>query len=169
MYWNHQEFGGHYFRPLSSWSIVNALLGLRIRDGVYRFAPALPQGNQRLFFSFEGGYGHYERNLNPSGIETVCIAIGRGTLRCSRLVFALRTRTPSLPCLWHMRGKGKPQAKGELSSQSAYPGCIVVDEPLTLEQGQGLFFSIRPTSHPAHRSRPISARPTHKRPGSRHR
>ncbi|RPI41990.1 MAG: hypothetical protein EHM46_05735, partial [Bacteroidetes bacterium] len=28
LYWDHQEFGGHYYRPLAAWSILHAYLGL---------------------------------------------------------------------------------------------------------------------------------------------
>ncbi|CAM3150249.1 GH116 family glycosyl hydrolase [Rariglobus hedericola] len=42
MYWDHQEFGGHYFRPLSALAIPNAYLGLSYDGETLRIAPARP-------------------------------------------------------------------------------------------------------------------------------
>lgn len=61
-YWDHQEFGGHYFRAMGVYGIVNGLAGLSINQGHYIFAPVLPQKNFKLFFSFAGGYGHIEKS-----------------------------------------------------------------------------------------------------------
>ncbi|MFW5845941.1 MAG: GH116 family glycosyl hydrolase, partial [Planctomycetota bacterium] len=30
LYFDHQEYGGHYYRPMSAWSLINAMLGLSI-------------------------------------------------------------------------------------------------------------------------------------------
>lgn len=59
LYWDHQEFGGHYYRPMSSWQIVNAIAGLGINQGVYSFAPVLTEEEYTLFFSFNKGTAHY--------------------------------------------------------------------------------------------------------------
>ncbi|MDZ7725342.1 MAG: GH116 family glycosyl hydrolase [candidate division KSB1 bacterium] len=37
LYFDHQEFGGHYFRPMSAWAIINGVLGLSIRNDHYSF------------------------------------------------------------------------------------------------------------------------------------
>ena len=52
LYWDHQEFGGHYFRPMSAWQIINGLLGLGINQGTYTFAPKVPEPTYTLFFAF---------------------------------------------------------------------------------------------------------------------
>lgn len=88
MYWDHQEFGGHYFRPMSAWGIVNGLLGLTIRDGSYGFNPRLPEANQRLFFAFGQGTGHYTRKVSGEK-ETIRLTIHTGTLSCRELTFGL--------------------------------------------------------------------------------
>ncbi len=62
-YFDHQEFGGHYFRPMAAWAMLHALLGLSIRDGHLSFAPRLP-GDQRLLFSYGGGTATYERKID---------------------------------------------------------------------------------------------------------
>jgi uncharacterized protein (DUF608 family) len=66
---DHQEFGGHYYRPMSAWSVLTAAAGLAIRDGVYTIAPRLPGDDQRLFVSYPqgGGWGHYVRRTLPNG------------------------------------------------------------------------------------------------------
>lgn len=77
LYWDHQEFGGHYYRPMSAWSILHAYLGLGISCGCYSFNPHLEQENFRLFFSHGNGTAHYTRQDHSviievnSGIMTV--------------------------------------------------------------------------------------------------
>lgn len=39
IYWDHQEFGGHYFRPMSALAIPNAFLGLSYDGETVRIAP----------------------------------------------------------------------------------------------------------------------------------
>ena len=69
LYWDHQEFGGHYYRPMSAWSILHAYLGLGISCGCYSFNPHLEQENYRLFFSHGNGTAHYVRRDNSVIIE----------------------------------------------------------------------------------------------------
>ncbi len=64
IYWDHQEFGGRYFRPMSSWGIINAALGLAIRNKEYWFTPKIPGKNIKLFFSFFHGTAHYCRSIS---------------------------------------------------------------------------------------------------------
>lgn len=59
MYWDHQEFGGHYFRPMSAWSILNAALGLTINADRFGFDPKPPGERHKMFFSFGTGTGHF--------------------------------------------------------------------------------------------------------------
>lgn len=88
MYWDHQEFGGHYFRPMSAWAIVNAALGLTINDCCYGFAPKVPADDLKLFFAFGGGTAHYVRDLSGVG-EKHAVEVGSGTFRCKELTLAL--------------------------------------------------------------------------------
>jgi hypothetical protein len=69
IYWDHQEFGGHYFRPMSAWALLHGLLGLSMRDGVYTFAPKLPGDEQALFFAFCDGTAHF--SLRRQGQQTL--------------------------------------------------------------------------------------------------
>lgn len=84
MYWDHQEFGGHYFRPMSAWGIVNAIAGLSIRNGVYGFGPRMPGRSCRLFFAFCDGYGHVEKRTSKAG-EQWSFEIESGEWRAHRL------------------------------------------------------------------------------------
>ena len=71
LYWNHQEFGGHYFRPMSAWSIVNALLGFSIQCGRLTFDPKIARTDLKLFFATSTGTGHYRRTGRKTRI--VCL------------------------------------------------------------------------------------------------
>jgi uncharacterized protein (DUF608 family) len=98
LYFDHQEWGGHYFRPMSSWSILNAYLGLSVRQGTYSFAPKLNQNTLKLFFSFSGGTARFEQD-RANGIITLSIL--SGYFVCHELILAdwqtkpiLKTRQP---------------------------------------------------------------------------
>jgi hypothetical protein len=88
MYFDHIEFGGHYYRPMSAWAIINALLGLTINGGAFGFDPHVPGDDVRLFFSFGGGTAHYERRVTQTA-EKIALRVRTGTLRARSLEFAL--------------------------------------------------------------------------------
>ncbi len=94
LYWDHQEFGGHYFRPMSAWAIVNAMLGLGINAGTYSFNPKLPDKDLKLFFAFPTGTAHFIRKISPSA-ELVTIEVKTGQLTAERIVLATLKRRPS--------------------------------------------------------------------------
>jgi uncharacterized protein (DUF608 family) len=83
IYWNHMECGGHYFRPMAAWSILNALLGLGINQEVFSFDPQLPGKEYTVFFAFPSGTAHF---ISKSGI--VEIKILPGELKCKELDLA---------------------------------------------------------------------------------
>ncbi|NOU35764.1 MAG: hypothetical protein HOO88_03195 [Kiritimatiellaceae bacterium] len=70
MYFDHQEYGGHYFRPMSAWSIINAMAGLGIKHGEYTFAPKLNRADVKLFFAAPDTYGHFIRTSGSVKIKT---------------------------------------------------------------------------------------------------
>ncbi|MFP4381199.1 MAG: GH116 family glycosyl hydrolase [Candidatus Sumerlaeia bacterium] len=94
MYWDHQEFGGHYFRPMVSWLITNAMIGLTIRDQVYGFDPKAPDDNVRLFFSFSDGYAHFNRKVTKTS-EQFDIEIDEGKFTAKQLDFVLKNQDAS--------------------------------------------------------------------------
>ncbi len=64
LYWDHQEFGGHYYRPMSAWAIINAMLGFSANQGTYTFKPKLDKKSIKLFFAFPEGTAHFSREGN---------------------------------------------------------------------------------------------------------
>ncbi len=80
LYWDHQEFGGHYYRPMSAWSILHAYLGLGISEGQYSFSPKLSQPEYTLFFSHGNGTAHYMKNG-----DRISIQVNSGTMTISSL------------------------------------------------------------------------------------
>lgn len=60
LYFDHQEFGGHYFRPMGAWGIMNGLLGLSVNQETYGFSPKVPEKNFKLFFAFADGTANVE-------------------------------------------------------------------------------------------------------------
>jgi non-lysosomal glucosylceramidase len=93
MYWDHQEFGGHYYRPMSAWAIMNALAGLTIHGDTYGFSPKLPGRDQRLFFAFGSGTAHLTRKVKGRS-ERLAVEVRTGTFRCRELAFALLHARP---------------------------------------------------------------------------
>jgi non-lysosomal glucosylceramidase len=80
MVWDHQEFGGHYFRPLSALAIPNAFLGLSYDGESLRIAPAraLPVG--RWCVLLPGAYGTYFQTADGARLE-----IKAGEVRASTI------------------------------------------------------------------------------------
>ncbi len=71
MYWDHQEFGGHYFRPMSALAIPNAFLGLRYDGETLRIAPARPLPVGRWCVLLPGGYGTYFNTPTGARLELI--------------------------------------------------------------------------------------------------
>ena len=74
MYFDHQEFGGHYYRAMSSWAILNAMLGLTLCNGKYTFAPKIAGENIRLFFAFPGGTARYSHDVLSRQIRLLILS-----------------------------------------------------------------------------------------------
>ena len=87
-YFDHQEFGGHYFRPMAAWAMLHALLGLTIREGRFSFAPK-PSGDVRLFFSHGTGTATYSHAV-AGGRETIAIDVRSGVFSWRQLGLATR-------------------------------------------------------------------------------
>jgi non-lysosomal glucosylceramidase len=80
LYWDHQEFGGHYFRAMSGWAILNGMLGLGVNQGLLRFDPQLGEKTFRLFFAVPSATAHFVRS--PEGVALRCLT---GTLSFDRI------------------------------------------------------------------------------------
>ncbi len=81
LYFDHQEFGGHYFRPMAAWGIINALLGLEINCGTYIFDPKINEKEFTMFFAFPGGTAHYIKSS-----EGIAIKVLSGELKCKKII-----------------------------------------------------------------------------------
>lgn len=71
LYWDHQEFGGHYLRPMSAWSILNGALGLGIRGGHYTFSPCIDKDDYQLFFAGSNGTALFKRTQRGTEIKVL--------------------------------------------------------------------------------------------------
>ncbi|MBP2832883.1 hypothetical protein J8281_11870 [Aquimarina sp. U1-2] len=76
LYWDHQEFGGHYYRPMSAWSIIDALSGFTIVKDHYTFAPKTSDQQFSYFFSANTGTGSFIKNKS----NTIKIVANQGEL-----------------------------------------------------------------------------------------
>jgi len=71
MQWDHQEFGGHYFRPMSAWAIMNAYLGLGHAEGHWSFTPKMRRPSWKTLFATPNGYAHFRREGDSYSIEAL--------------------------------------------------------------------------------------------------
>lgn len=69
LYWNHQECGGHYYRAMSAWTILNAFLGLTINQDKLGFAPKLTSNEYKVLFAVNGATAHFIRSGSQYLIE----------------------------------------------------------------------------------------------------
>ena len=81
MYWDHQEFGGHYYRPMSAWGLVNALAGLEIIDGCVTLDPKPRARPCRLLWVTPDGYGHYTAGARRASLSVLSGAFRARVLR----------------------------------------------------------------------------------------
>ena len=69
LYWNHQECGGHYYRAMSAWTILNACLGLTINQDKLGFAPKIQDKEYKILFAVNGATAHFSCNKGKYNIE----------------------------------------------------------------------------------------------------
>ncbi len=97
MYWDHQEYGGHYFRPMSAWSIIPALLGYSAMNGIVTFAPRIARANCCIIFMTADGYGHYEEQENVIRIKILSGTLSAREIRILKPSGANLKLTASYP------------------------------------------------------------------------
>lgn len=83
-YFDQFEFGGHYYRPMSSWTMLQAALGLSINQGVFTFSPNTNEKQLRILFAAPNGTAHFERNHLQKNKRTVINGLS-GTIQMGRL------------------------------------------------------------------------------------
>lgn len=83
-YFDHQEWGGHYYRAMAAWGIINALLGYAAKGDEITFAPALAAKKLRLFFAHGNGTGHFTAK-HAAGREKSVVEVHGGKLKIATL------------------------------------------------------------------------------------
>ncbi len=135
MYFDHQEFGGHYYRGMSAWAIVNAAAGLSIRDGHYTFASRLRDPRLKLFFAFGSGTGHFVRESSKR-TERMTVDVATGAMQCRALT--VRTHLKSVSSA-DIRVAGRPLAAKRFSTaQKGDLFTVTFHEPLDIAAGRAV-------------------------------
>jgi len=98
IYWDHQEFGGHYYRSMSAWAIVPACLGFSACAGTLAFSPKIDRHSLRLIFTTPEAYARYEE-----GVSGISITVLSGVLEAEKLIIHL---PPNAPDFWRALWQG---------------------------------------------------------------
>lgn len=123
LYWNHQECGGHYYRAMSAFTLLNAYLGLTINQGKLGFDPKLQQNEYRVLFAVNGATAYFYRKGNSCGIE----------VRSGELSFTELELTRRLPFTTKPKLSIPGNPKVNYTEQSV---VISFKEPQILKAGQ---------------------------------
>ena len=130
LYWDHQEFGGHYYRPMSAWSILHAYLGLGISDGTYSFNPKITQPTYSLFFAHGNGNAHFIKSADGFSIKVRSGIMKVGSLQLKDEDFS--SKRP----LVLVNGK---EVEARVQSKN---GCVSITLPGTMDLSTGDVLSI---------------------------
>jgi uncharacterized protein (DUF608 family) len=81
--WNHMECGDHYYRAMSSWSVLLSLTGFRldVPRGTVTFAPAA-DGDFRAPWVAPTGWGTFGRSADGLKVECAAGSLRWKALRC---------------------------------------------------------------------------------------
>jgi uncharacterized protein (DUF608 family) len=140
MYFDHQEFGGHYFRPMSAWGILHALAGAAMHGPSLSFEPQLKDKNQKLFVAFAGNTGHFVRKSTKTGqTDSFEVASGRFQLKDLTIETGL-----SDPTVSGVRVKGKALARKDYDVETDGKTVrVTLRRKATLTAGKGISVTIR--------------------------
>ena len=126
MYWDHQEFGGHYYRPMSAWGIVPAALGFSVSNGSVTFDPKISSGT--LLWVAADGYGHYQSTARSATVRVLS-----GSLKVRQLRFRPLNAKPRK---WQLRINRQkiPLAceDGFLTATLPAECCVAAGDSITL-------------------------------------
>ncbi len=131
LYFDHQEFGGHYFRPMSAWAIMNAFLGYSVNRGTYRFDPKINKEKFNIFFVTPDGTAFYKK-----GDKSVSIEVKTGQFAFSKLELSnsgIHVPKPKL----YIDNREVDDVK-IISSKEMY--CIQLQTPTVLNPGSVIVF-----------------------------
>ncbi|MDX2190106.1 MAG: GH116 family glycosyl hydrolase [Bacteroidota bacterium] len=128
-YWDHQEFGGHYFRAMGAWGIINGMIGMSINQGTFGFKPALPEKNFKVFFSFPGGFGHLISDAGKVSINVLSGELKISKLNLDNFAFAHKNMVAKLA--------GAELAKADVSANNKlmldFKKTIIIREKESIE------------------------------------
>jgi non-lysosomal glucosylceramidase len=130
--WNEVECGDHYVRPMSSWSMLEALAGFRYDGfrGRMRFKPFVGGADFRTFFAAGSGWGEYSQERKEGSWEyRVRLSYGDLVLR------ELALPHPGKAGGVRVSIDGKESGPLEHSFRD---GCLVLEGEIQLDRGQEL-------------------------------
>lgn len=111
LYFDHQEWGGHYYRPMSGWAILHAMAGASVHGDWLRFDPKSKDDNQKLFVAFAGNTGHFIRKTTKTG-EKNTFQVAQGKFPCKELHLVTGRNAPSSLSV-RLKGKTLKQSQYE--------------------------------------------------------
>lgn len=126
LYFDHQEFGGHYYRAMSSWSIMNAFLGYSVNRGLYRFDPKIKKERFTMFFASPDAMALYQK-----GDQLVSIKVRTGDFIFSGLELANSGLVSKKPVL-SIDGVPVKEARVRLAEGTYH---ITMPETTTVKKG----------------------------------
>lgn len=135
LYFDHKEFGGHYYRPMGSWALLEAALGFSAQADELRFHPQMPGMEQNLFFALTGATARYRRTARK-GRTVITLSALSGEVRFRTLVFA--GQSPKL-------GRALVTGPGPAPRAEVLKGMVVLSWPSTrrLRAGESLSVELR--------------------------
>ncbi|RLF23482.1 MAG: beta-glucosidase [Thermoprotei archaeon] len=86
-YWNHIEWGAHYMRPMSSWSVIVAIEGL-LYDGIrgkLKVRPRLRKESFKWIFTLPGVWGNIEHKVIDKTLHLI-ITLDKGAFNVREVV-----------------------------------------------------------------------------------
>jgi non-lysosomal glucosylceramidase len=138
--WNEVECGDHYARPMSSWTLLDAALGLRYdaATGSLGIAPRLTPRDLRAFFIGPKGWGTLAQMAQGQS-QTLSLDVTYGTvelrqLSCPKLVgtilasVAVRAGGRQIAARW-------AEKNGEIA--------VTLDEAVTIAAGQAVELTLQ--------------------------
>ncbi|GJM64378.1 hypothetical protein PEDI_49300 [Persicobacter diffluens] len=132
LYWDHQEFGGHYYRPMSAWSVLNALAGYNLVKDHYTFAPKNHEESYNLFFSANTGTGALIKDHQAVNVEAYS-----GTLQLASLTLPTTLWQKKNNLITTKEGAVKVKKWIEKDGMTT----AIFDQVIELEKGENLMIN----------------------------
>ncbi len=132
LYFDHQEFGGHYFRPMAAWGILNGLLGLAVNRKHLSFDPRIPATSYKLFFATSTATARFSRE---SGVITLACLSGS-------LSFAMLSITGKSDGTPTRGGSALPANRTHQELDGRSVTTWTFSEQIALDAGESIEFSV---------------------------